>query len=234
MLGVQVKYSIILIYCQTELCPLFHLCCWCTTDLGWINRCAKPLNLKTAKRVPLHRFPTLWLSAVSAVFSLCSYFLHVGIKRKFSAEGEPLHKAWLITNQKKKKGRRTNTKFKAALLTLIQNVLYALIRIYASPLKYREWTFWCASVVLPIAVNCRASTELWGKSLVCWFFCWWEDFAACQTEQSSQPTGVIRGGRSFDYDHYLVNKMSTRCFLDTLLSKRRKVQKWTPPSQWDL
>lgn len=39
------------------------------------------------------------------------------------------------------------------------------------------------------------------------------------------PTGVIRGGRSFDYDHYSANKMSTRWFLDTLLRKRRKVQK---------
>lgn len=52
------------------------------------------------------------------------------------------------------------------------------------------------------------------------------------THSDPAQGGVIRGGRSLDYDHYLVNKMSTRCFLDTLLSKRRKVQKWTPPSQW--
>lgn len=56
-------------------------------------------------------------------------------------------------------------------------------------------------------------------------FCSCEGFAACQSERSDQPTGVIRGERSFDYNHYLVNKMSTRCFLDTSLSKRRKVQK---------
>lgn len=139
--------------------------------------------------------------------------------------------AWLTQSSPNKNRRTLRTKFKVSLLSLIQN---ACPNYNLAFLKYCEWTFGRASVVLPITVNCRTSTEPWGKSLVCWFFCWWEGFAACQAEQSSQPTGVIRGGRSFDYDHYLVNKMSTRCFLDTLLSKRRKVQKWTPPSQWDL
>lgn len=54
-------------------------------------------------------------------------------------------------------------------------------------------------------------------------------FFACHALRTS-PGGSSR--RSLDYDHYLVNKMSTRCFLDTLLSKSRKVQKWTPPFQW--
>lgn len=57
-------------------------------------------------------------------------------------------------------------------------------------------------------------------------------FYYCMPRTAIQPRGVVGGWRSLDYDHYLVNKMSTRCFLDTLLSKRRKVQKWTPPSQW--
>lgn len=59
-------------------------------------------------------------------------------------------------------------------------------------------------------------------------------FIACHAQQSTRggSSGVTGGGRSLDCDHYLVNKMSTRCFLDTLLSKSRKVQKWTPPSQW--